>query len=64
MHYLVIGENMAKNPTNKLVAKWKRDKAFADILSVDNIEDEFISTNCGPVNVLFSGKAIRLAKRL
>ena len=47
---------MAKNPTNKLVAKWKRDKAFADILSVDNIEDEFISTNCGPVNVLFSGR--------
>ncbi len=44
------------NPSNKLVAKWKRDKAFADILSVDNIEDEFLSTNCGPVNVLFSGK--------
>lgn len=41
---------------NKLVAKFKKEKAFADILAADNIEDEFLSTNCASVNLLFSGK--------
>lgn len=43
---------------NKLVAKFKREKAFADILAADNVVDEFLSTNCAPVNLLFSGKIL------
>jgi recombination protein RecA len=47
---------MAKKQSNAFIAKIKRDKAFADILSADNFEEQFVSTNCGPVNVLFSGR--------
>lgn len=43
---------------NKLVAKFKREKAFVDILAADNVVDEFLSTNCAPVNLLFSGKIL------
>lgn len=43
---------------NKLVAKFKREKAFADILAADNVVDEYLSTNCASVNLLFSGKVL------
>lgn len=41
---------------NKLIAKFKKEKAFADILAADNVVDEYLNTNCVPVNLLFSGK--------
>lgn len=36
---------------NKLVAKFKKEKAFADILAADNIEDEFLSTNLSLIHI-------------
>lgn len=41
---------------NKLLAKMKKEKAFVDILATEQIPDEFLSTNCIPVNLLLSGK--------
>lgn len=43
---------------NKLIAKFKKEKVFADILAADVVEDEYVSTNCAPVNLLFSGKLL------
>ena len=43
---------------NKLIAKFKKEKVFADILAADNTVDEYLSTNCAPVNLLFSGKIL------
>ena len=41
---------------NKLLAKMKKEKAFADILVTEQTKDEWLSTNCIPVNLLLSGK--------
>lgn len=43
---------------NKLIAKFKKEKAFTDILAADNVEDSYLSTNCAAVNLLFSGKIL------
>ena len=44
---------MAKN---KLLAKLKKDKDFAELLHTEQVKDEYISTNCISVNLLLSGK--------
>lgn len=41
---------------NSMIAKLKKDKDLCKFIAADNIEDEFLSTNCGAVNVLFSGR--------
>ena len=41
---------------NKLLAKLKKEKAFNDILITEQPKDEWLSTNCIPVNLLLSGK--------
>lgn len=41
---------------NKLLAKMKKEKAFNDILRTEQVADEWLSTNCIPVNLLLSGK--------
>lgn len=41
---------------NKLLAKMKKEKAFTDILVSEQSKDEWLSTNCIPVNLLLSGK--------
>ena len=41
---------------SKLIANLRKNKALAELV-VDNVAvDEFISTNCIPVNLLLSGK--------
>lgn len=45
---------MAKQQKNAFIAKMKRDKAMAEYIC--EFEDEFLSTNSGPINVLFSGR--------
>ena len=42
--------------SNKLLAKLKKEKAFNDILVTEQPKDEWLSTNCIPVNLLLSGK--------
>lgn len=42
--------------TNKLLAKMKKEKAFNEILQTEQRPDEWISTNCIPVNLIMSGK--------
>ena len=41
---------------NKLLAKMKKDKAFADLLTTEQKPIEWLSTNCISVNLLLSGK--------
>lgn len=41
---------------NKLLAKMKKEKAFTELLRTEHREDEWLSTNCIPVNLLLSGK--------
>lgn len=41
---------------NKLLARLKKDKAFTEILQTEHREDEWLSTNCIPINLLLSGK--------
>ena len=40
---------------NKLLAKMKKEKCFTDILTTEKAPDEWLSTNCIPVNLLLSG---------
>lgn len=41
---------------NKLLAKMKKEKVFADVLRTQQRPDEWLSTNCISVNLLLSGK--------
>lgn len=41
---------------SKLIASLKKNKALADLVTSDVQVDEFVSTNCIPVNLLLSGK--------
>lgn len=41
---------------SKLLASLKKNKALAELMTDDVVVDEFISTNCIPVNLLLSGK--------
>lgn len=41
---------------SKLVASLKKNKALADLVASEVVKDEFVSTNCIPVNLLLSGK--------
>ena len=41
---------------SKLVASLKKNKALAELVASEVVKDEFVSTNCIPVNLLLSGK--------
>lgn len=41
---------------SKLVASLKKNKALAELVANEVVKDEFVSTNCIPVNLLLSGK--------
>ena len=41
---------------SKLIASLKKNKALAELVTSDVVQDEYISTNCIPVNLLLSGK--------
>lgn len=41
---------------SKLLASLKKNKALAELVTDNVVADEFISTNCIPVNLLLSGK--------
>lgn len=41
---------------SKLIASLKKSKALAELVANDIVKDEFVSTNCIPVNLLLSGK--------
>ena len=41
---------------SKLIANLKKNKALAELVSDNVVVDEFISTNCIPVNLLLSGR--------
>lgn len=41
---------------SKLVASLKKNKALAELVASEVVKDEYVSTNCIPVNLLLSGK--------
>lgn len=41
---------------SKLLASLKKNKALAELVADNVVADEYISTNCIPVNLLLSGK--------
>lgn len=41
---------------SKLIASLKKNKALAELVASEVVKDEFVSTNCIPVNLLLSGK--------
>ena len=41
---------------SKLIANLRKNKALAELITDNVVADEFISTNCMPVNLLLSGK--------
>jgi hypothetical protein len=41
---------------SKLIANLRKNKALAELVTDNVVADEFISTNCIPVNLLLSGK--------
>lgn len=41
---------------SKLLASLKKNKALAELVTDNVVADEYISTNCIPVNLLLSGK--------
>lgn len=41
---------------SKLIANLRKNKALAELVTSNVVVDEFISTNCIPVNLLLSGK--------
>lgn len=41
---------------SKLIASLKKNKALAELVANEVVKDEFVSTNCIPVNLLLSGK--------
>lgn len=41
---------------SKLLASLKKNKALAEFVTDNVVADEYISTNCIPVNLLLSGK--------
>ena len=42
--------------TSKLIAALKKSKALAELVVNEKVQDEYVSTNCMPVNLLLSGK--------